>query len=236
MYIYFYFLLYYNVHGDKMKKIFILFLIIFLCGCENNNIKNEKINNNERKLEKENIEIEDNYVDNNPITVGIYLDTILISEYEFTQQNLKDIGVFTTFFTNDEYLENSNKYTWLKYYNNYSEDISKYKIGYNIYFEDNGTIYNKNVLGPEAIFDFNPYIFIYLYDDINQLDGTWYSHVEENEVNENTIFSSIKLFQVSNNFSSPIKLTAFTYDSDDDFDEQGNYRGKSKYTITLIPK
>ena len=220
-----------------MKKIFLLLILITLCGCNKNNTNNiieKKNKDNEIKLEEE--IIEDKYVDDNPITIGLYLDTVLVNEYEFVQQNLKDIGVFTTFFTNDEYLENSSKYTWKKYYDNYNEDISKYKIGYNVYFEDNGTIYNKNILGPEAMFDFSPYLYIYLYDDINQPDGAWYSHVEESDINENTILSSIKIFQVSNNFSSPIKLTAFTYDSNDDFDKEGNYRGKSKYTITLIPK
>ena len=83
---------------------------------------------------------------------------------------------------------------------------------------------------------FDPYLYVYLYDDINQQDGAWYSHVEESQVNENTIFSSIKLYQVTDNFSSPIKLTVFTYKSDDDFDTNGNYRGNSSYTINLIQK
>ena len=219
-----------------MKKIIFLLILIILCGCKNNNIEN--LNNKNIKTDDTYVKekVEETYIDDNPIIVSLYSNSKLISEYEFYNQNMKDIGVFTAFFTNDEYLPDSSKYTWKNYYNNYIEDISKYKIGYNIYFEDNDTIYNKNILGPEGMYYFDPYLYIYLYDDINQLDGAWYSHVEENEVKDNTIFSSIKIYQASKDFSSPIKLTVFTYDSDDDFDEKGNYRGKSSYTINLIPK
>ena len=223
-----------------MKKIIIICICIFLCGC-NQEYKNAHVEEHNKKIEETDINLnindkEEKYIDDNPIIVGLYNGNNLITDYEFNEQSMKDIGVFTTFFTNDEYLTNSNKYTWMNYYNKYETDISNYKIGYNIIFEDNGTTYNKNILGPEAMYYFDPYLYIYLYDDINQLDGAWYSHVEENEVNENTIFSSIKLFQVTDHFSSPIKLTVFTYDSNDDFDNEGNYRGNSKYTINIIPK
>ena len=36
-----------------------------------------------------------------------------------------------------------------------------------------------------------------------------------------------------NKVTSPITLEAFTYDSADDFDEKGNYRGNSKYSIEI---
>ena len=83
-----------------------------------------------------------------------------------------------------------------------------------------------------------PYIYNYLYDDIHQPDGAWYSHVEENQVTNETIYSSIKLYaaEKTNEISSPITLTVFTYDTADDFDESGMYRGNSKYTITIKKK
>ena len=34
---------------------------------------------------------------------------------------------------------------------------------------------------------------------------------------------------------SPIKLSVFTYDQDD-FDDSGNYRGNSIYTINVVKK
>ena len=86
---------------------------------------------------------------------------------------------------------------------------------------------------PDKTFIFNPYIFIYLYDDIHQPDGAWYSHVES--MTDNTLFSSIKLTAIHNlnEITSPVTLTVFTYDTEDDFDEDGNYRGNSKYTINI---
>ena len=33
--------------------------------------------------------------------------------------------------------------------------------------------------------------------------------------------------------TSDVELTVFTYDSDDDFDENKNYRGNSKYTVRI---
>ena len=75
---------------------------------------------------------------------------------------------------------------------------------------------------------------IYLYDDIHQEDGAWYSHVTEEEFNENTILTSIKLTgsTLTNDINSDITLTVFTYD-EDDFDESNNYRGISKDTIII---
>ena len=48
--------------------------------------------------------------------------------------------------------------------------------------------------------------------------------------------SSIKLMWgvTANEIASDIELTIFTYD-EDDFDEEGNYRGISKFT-TIIEK
>ena len=52
-----------------------------------------------------------------------------------------------------------------------------------------------------------------------------------------TVFSSIKLYlhNKTNEITSPITLTAFTYKDDNDFLD-GHYRGNSKYTITIYNK
>ena len=52
---------------------------------------------------------------------------------------------------------------------------------------------------------------------------------------DNTIISSIKLFlaQEGKKITSPITLTVFTYDSDDDFTEDNHYRGISSYTVII---
>ena len=62
-----------------------------------------------------------------------------------------------------------------------------------------------------------------------------YSHLEE--VNDNTLMTSIKIYAVDgiDNVQNII-LTAFTYDDEDDFDDNGNYRGSSSYTINIKRK
>ena len=69
---------------------------------------------------------------------------------------------------------------------------------------------------------------------MHQEIGSWYSHVTSDEYSDKTILSSIKLTASSDweMIKSPIKLTAFSYDSDDDF-KDGKYRGNSSYTITI---
>jgi len=44
----------------------------------------------------------------------------------------------------------------------------------------------------EAVID-DGYIEIYLYDDVHQPDGAWYSHLVESTTNDDTVISSIKI-------------------------------------------
>ena len=58
--------------------------------------------------------------------------------------------------------------------------------------------------------------------------------MESDEFNDNSIITSIKL-QSSYSVDqvvSPIKLTVFTYDTDDDFIDN-EYRGNSFHTLTI---
>ena len=77
----------------------------------------------------------------------------------------------------------------------------------------------------------------YLYDDYKNRYSNFYSHIEENEYNDDTLFTSIKLYANSiDMLSSNIELTVFTYDTLDDFDADGNYRGNSKYIVNISKK
>ena len=224
-----------------MKKILLFFCLLLLVGCSN--IEKEKSIKVEEK--KEDI-ITDNkkpeYIDNNPIKLGLFAydgkydsKKVIKDAYYTDLISGKDIGSFEVFLTSDEEISGSDfKDTWYKYYNKY-EDITKYKIGYNIKFMlDNGENYSSNFLEPD-IFKYSPYFYVYLYDDINVQDGEIYSHLEE--VSENTIITSIKLYAVDNiDRVESIILCAFTYDSEDDFDEDGNYRGNSLYVIRIKRK
>lgn len=174
------------------------------------------------------------YQDDNPIKIGLYEDINLVKEYQTRYTNMKDIGSFYVYYTDEEKLSSRNaKYNWKKYYDKY-DDIDKYKIGFIISFDAEGKHLKEQILDPNCEFIFSPYIYLYLYDDIHQPDGSWYSHLKKEDVKENTIYSSIKLFMADkgDKIESPIKLSVFTYDNDD-FDNEGNYIGKSKYTITI---
>lgn len=214
-----------------MKKILIIISLLLLTACSNQSNSPKNI-----ELDKQ-LDISINtYQDNNPITIGLYEDEHLIKDYHVKLTNMKDITVFNIYYTNQDPLENNYiKYNWNKYYKNY-ENIDKYKIGFIISFEAEGKLYKEQILTPDCEYIFAPYLYVYLYDDINQPNGSWYSHLLPEEVTDKTIFSSIKLFMANKatDISSPITLTVFTYD-EDDFDSSNNYIGKSKYTTTIIP-
>lgn len=219
-----------------MKKIYIFLLIILLTGC--NNIDEEK-NIQDKADNGKIIELEDEYIDNNPIKLGLYLydgkydnKTIIDKEYYTNFISGVDIGSFEVFYTNDKIVTGSSfKEIWNKYYSGYN-DISDYKIGFNIKFIlDDGTNYNANFLEPD-IFKFSDYFYVYLYDDVNQKDGVQYSHLEE--VKDNTLITSIKLYAVDNiDRVENIILTVFTYNDEDDFASDGSYHGSSHYTIRI---
>lgn len=208
-----------------------------MTGCTKEKPNNEKIDvpeDNQKPIPEE------KYIDDNPIKLGIYKANgnyngkkLIKDTYYATFTSMQDIESFEVFFTDDEIIYGSNfKTTWHNYYDKYDEDISKYRIGYNFKFTLNdGTDYAATLLEPD-IYYFSEYFYIYFYDDVNAPDGQIYSHLEN--VNDETIISSVKLFAVGKiNDVQNITLTAFSYDSEEDFDKDGNYRGNSSYTITI---
>ena len=209
------------------NKIVILLVLLLITGCS----KEEKEILKEEKQE-EIIETE-KYIDDNPITIGIYEDDIrLVKEYKLKKQSRNEV-IFSFYYTNQENLgSRRQKENWSKFYNEYL-NINNYKIGFNFSFYEGDKKIEKTILKPDT-FAFEPYFYTYIYDDINQPDYTFYSHLEEDDINENTIFSSIKIFLVEpSKITSPIEFTVFTYDDLEDFDENKNYRGNSKYTIKI---
>ncbi len=218
-----------------MKRFLLLIVILlFICGCSNTT---KGLDNNNTTYEENEKIISDTpkYVDENPLVVGLYKNGKLIDDYNVNIKPSTDIGVFDVYFTNENNVYSTNtKYNFNKYASNY-ENINKYKIGFQVSFvTDNGEV-TKVITGPKDMYVLSPYIFNYLYDDVHQTDGAWYSHLEEKDINESTIYSSIKLYATDDIYriSSPIKFTVFTYDTEDDFDIDGLYRGNSKYTITI---
>lgn len=215
-----------------MKKILFILTIILLTGCTNTKETPYKEINIDNTIKI------DEYIDNNPVEIGIYENTNLVKNYKTTLSNFKDIAVFNIYYTNKEKLDSSNiKYNYQKYLNNY-ENISNHKNGFYIKYEAEGKIIEELILDPKSMHKMAPYLYVYLYDDINQTPGSFYSHLENSDMKDNTIISSIKLFTAhkGTSITSPITLTAFTYDTEDDFTKDNHYRGTSSYTIEIETK
>lgn len=218
------------------KKVLLLVCILLLPGCFSNNISNNKEIDDvsEEEIEEE----KEEYLDDNPIKLGLFLynnnyanKKKLDNTYYTSFINGQDIGSFEVFLTDSDTINGTTfKNVWNSYANNYSN--INYKIGFNIKFIlEDGTNYNANFLKPD-IYKFSPYFYIYLYDDVHQEDGVFYSHLEE--MKDDTLLTSIKIYAVDEIAKvQNIILSAFTYDSDDDFDEEGNYRGNSRYVVRI---
>lgn len=224
-----------------MKKMLILMTILLICGCAINKkeVKEDK-KEDAPKEEAPQVE-EDKYADDNPIKLGIFEGTgkyrdkkVIEDVYYGPFESNVDIGSFEVFLTDKKEVSGSSfKDIWNQYYGEY-DDISEYKIGYNIKFIlSDGTNFEGNFLEPD-IFRFGDYFFVYLYDDVHQEDNVIYSHLEEME--DNTLITSIKLYGVDGiEKVENIILTAFTYKDDNDF-KDGTYRGNSSYTIRIKKK
>lgn len=225
-----------------MKKISLILPIILLCACSFNNEENkikEEVSDTEINITEEK---QEQYIDENNVKLSLFLydnnyknKERLTDTYYTDFISGTDIGSFEVFLTGEPVINGTNfKNTWMTYYNQY-ENIENHKIGFNIKFMLNdGTHYNANYLEPNT-YQFEEYFYTYLYDDINQEDGAYYSHIEN--MNENTLLTSIKIYAVDGiDKVESIILSAFTYDTEDDFDKEGNYRGNSIYAIRIKRK
>ena len=217
-----------------MKKVLTIILIalIIITGCG----KKEK-EAKEIKHEKETKEVVENtYKDMNNTPIGIYkLEGNKLIRLDNITKELKveeDIDTFQIYFSNDKEI-NLNK----SFSDSYYEEYNKYKVkvGFNISFKlKNGMDITYNILTPNNTFDKWEYLMTYLYDDFANKGKSFYSHIENEEYNDSTLFTAIKL-QSSykcKDIDSKINLKVFTYDDDDDLVDN-NYRGNSYFVTTI---
>ena len=192
-------------------------------------------------LETETIKDEkkEEYIDNNPTKIAFYKGNKGIYKradiFESTPASMKEIGVFSIILSDEEEVYGSSIKSLFKEKIESHPEYQNYKIGFNLKFTLNdGRVINQNVLKPIYYenYGFAPYLYAWIYDDVNA--NGWHSHIEEEEFNDNTIMSSIKLMWglKFDEINSDIELTVFTYDLDD-FDESLNYRGISKFTTII---
>ncbi len=227
-----------------MKKIIlILILLTFFTGCS----KKEGIVEDAKEVKNNSIEIQNNeqkniYLDNNNTPIAFYEGNgqklKKISIFQTNVQPLEDIHIFQIYPSKEEEILLNEKFGNAFYSNwqQYNKD-SNLKLGFHIEYIDidNNTI-SYNILNPEMTHNiYDEHLLIYLYDDYINRNSNWYSHLEQEDVDENSLYTSIKI-QAGGHFfkiNSKIELTVFTYDGLDDFDELGNYRGNSSYTINI---
>ena len=221
-----------------IKKImFIVCMLFIITGCsDNSNLISNELDNSNDIVDIDNEENNENiYIDDNPIKIALYNGKNKITYYNTTLANFKDIGVFDVYYTDIDTLDSSSsRDNYPKFYNEY-ENIDDYKTGFYITFEAEGKTVEQLILDPSSMHAMGPFLYVYLYDDVNQAPGTYYSHLEMDDMDENTIISSIKLFlaERGKNITSPISMTVFTYNGEEDFDDDGKYRGISSYTIEI---
>ena len=224
-----------------MKKnyffILLFIFIVFISGCKNE--KTKEIIKEEVMEPAAEEEVLPSYIDanNTPISFYTLQGNKLIKLTEITKHlNVEeDIGLFQIFPSNENeiLLNKSFGETFFEEWNKYNTN-NNLKIGINIKFSLAGEEISYNIFGPENTFEKWEYLMNYLYDDYANRGKGFYSHIEENDYNENTLFTAFKM-QSSyncNEIISPIQVTVFTYDTLDDFDNN-EYRGNSHYTFII---
>ena len=221
-----------------MKKTIIILALasILLVGCTKKEVKQKET----KKIENtENVEVvpqEPVYEDKNNTPIGLYSNGIKIQNFNKATAPLEDINIFQIYPAKEGSINGNFGELFYNEYSKYKSSNPNLQIGFNIkYTLETGENISYNILNPYQTNErFSEYVLSYLYDDYANLGKGFYSHLEQSDYNENTLFTSIKLQAggYSYKIKSNIELTVFTYDSEDDF-ENGEYRGNSKDTITI---
>lgn len=223
-----------------MKKVFIFIaLCLLVVGCGANKKNSNNTSNNTKKVKSEG-----KYLDDNSMPIAIYNinsnKLIKISDYKAAVKNGEDIASFQVFPSTNETIVINNSFP-LDFYNTWQDldENKNHNIGFNLkYSLKSGRHISQNILNPSDTMkdDYYNYIIVYLYDDYAHIGDSWYSHIETDEYNDDTYFTTIKLYAngMAHEIDSNIILTVFTYDGIDDFDGNNEYRGNSKYSINIL--
>ena len=224
-----------------MKKVVLLIISILLVGCTS--VKKDQVKPIEIKVPDQIIEEPvEVYVDSNDTDIGLYIQNnntfTLQHEYKANINDGEDIVVFAIFPSNEEKLVMNYRYG-TDFYNKWISipNHDNLKIGFNIKFTINtGEEISYNILDPDTCIQYRKeYILAYLYDDYANRNTNWYSHIEQHQYNDDSLFTALKLYanDAEDTITSKITLTIFTYDGLDDFDENDQYRGNSSYMVTI---
>ena len=220
-----------------MKKI-ILFLFIFLftigCSSKTNNIEvKEPDNSVDNNSVVDSVEV---YTDLNSTPIGFYKlsgnKLTRLNNINVNASSEDDIGLFQIYPSNED-IVNLDKAFALSYHDEWIK-YSNIKLGINIkYYLTSGDVVSYNIFSPDNTFEKWEYLMNYLYDDYANYGRGFYSHIESNQVNENTLYTAFKMQAGGNiNEINKILLSVFTFDSSDDF-LNNEYRGNSLHTVSI---
>ena len=231
----------------KKKIIYLLILLLLIVGCSKKDEKEKKENiENNEIVEPEPEPVPEpepepeppKYVDLNNTPIALYRNNQRVVELKDSFRVGKDMAIFKVYPSTDDYLNLNGSFaeSFHNIWNQYNTS-GNLKIGFNFTYDvADGRHFSQTILHVNDTYDYQGYILPFLYDDYDlKVNNKIYSHVEPDQETNNTLFSSIKLYPQSAypEITSKILLTVFTYDTEDDFDENGEYRGNSKYTITI---
>ena len=156
--------------------IIIVYLAIYLVkdipnnnGVSYSNTTNVKANENKNTTKEV-------WKDNNPIKVGLYYNDktagkrVLKNTHTANFEYHKDIISFNAFFTDEKEISNGNLINiYESYVNKYNEDISSYRIGYIVEFNNN----SYQIIRPKDTESFYDTLEVYLYDAIAHKNDSW---------------------------------------------------------------
>lgn len=174
-----------------------------------------------------------------------------ITELNDPWTDTADLAMFVAFLYDEDSVTYDAWVTAVKDSWNSVTSTATYKIGYELSFDLNGERILITILAPDDIENseylycgdypengdysgITGYMGVWLYDDMAHEVGDWYSHVTSATKTENTVLTSIKLRPTPQSGEiSNLTLRGFSYSSDEEFDENGNYIGTHAYTVEI---
>ena len=241
-----------------MKKISLLLilvltaaLILTACGKDKEEETKEQPETEEQVSETTPEPETEKIINEKPVKL-YYMDyasstAVLVDHYDAIWSPDDDLAVFGAFNSDDSEIEfDSEKWAHLDLWDAVKTDAD-YKIGYELSFDVDGDHKVITILEPRDVErapelfmgdwdteEITGYMGVWLYDDVNQEDGAWYSHVLPEEYNDDTLLTSIKLRPTYDaDKISNFKLKAFSYSSSKEFDSEGHYCGGYGYEIDI---
>lgn len=223
-----------------MKKVLLIVMVcFFVLGCSH-----KEMDKKENLEDIEIIEEKEEYIDDNIMPIALYHETTnslnKAKDYSILFTKGTDIGLFQIYPSEEENISLQENFgmSFYKIWNSIDQNKT-YKMGFHLSYElEDGTKISHYVYNPSTTMLHKKYIKVYLYDDYAHRNDSWYSHIEKEEYSKDSYLTSIKLTPGSDiqKVSSSIVFTVFTYNGEDDFDKNGDYRGVSKYSITIDNK